>query len=476
MKIINNSKGIALAVDLDGTLSQSDFLIEGLWSIFCESPFRFLRLFSTLSKGRAVFKKRVTEESSLNIGEVPLNEVVIRYIQQWKKAGGEVVLVTAADQSIADKVNTHVQLFDGVYGSDGKENLKADQKAEFLCKRYGSKGFAYIGNSTSDIKVWEHASDVIVVNPSLILKSRLKKRFENIECLDVHAKVAHVFALLRPHQWLKNILVFLPVFAAQAFVFEKILQSALAFLVFSIVASAVYVVNDLFDIQSDRKSPFKKHRPIASGKVQISTGIAIGVIAFAVGLSLAFLIKWDLFLILCFYSLLNFLYSTYLKKLIVIDICCLGLFYVLRVYAGSLSTEIGLSFWLVAFSLFLFLALGAIKRMNEIVKSVKSNQRAVHGRGYLTSDLSVISQISVGFSFSSIVLLALYLNSANVVEAYNNPSLLWGLVLLLIFWLNRLIILTSRADCEEPLLFFIKDKTSLLCATIGAVLIYAASI
>ena len=199
----------------------------------------------------------------------------------------------------------------------------------------------------------------------------------------------------------------------------------------------------------------------------------MGLCLFGFGLTIAFLIQWELFLVIGLYVLLNLFYSAYLKRVVIIDICFLSVFYLLRVYAGSVATDIDLSFWLLAFSLFLFFSLGAIKRMNELVLTAR---KSMPGRGYNITDLSIISQISVASSFSSSVLLALYLNSANVTDSYTSPSLLWGLVLILVFWLNRLILLTNRGDSKEPLLFFLQDKVSYSCAFLAALLIWSASI
>jgi 4-hydroxybenzoate polyprenyltransferase len=462
-----------LVVDLDHTLVKTDLLFEGLWSVFRESPLQFFSLLVSLRRGKAFFKQKVAEASQLNLSEIPFNDVVIDYIHQWKQRGDSVLLVTAADQSIADKVGEHLDVFDEIHGSNGNKNLKASEKAKFLCKLYGSKGFAYVGDSNSDFKVWEHASQVIAVRASKAQKKRLKKRFGQVEYLDGESRLKSIIQLIRPKQWLKNTLVFLPVLAAKNFGLEAVMQSALAFVAFSFAASAVYTLNDLFDVKNDRNSPLKKHRPIAAGNVKITSAIGVGLCLFGFGLTIAFLIQWQLFLVIGLYVLLNLFYSAYLKRVVIIDICFLSVFYLLRVYAGSVATDIDLSFWLLAFSLFLFFSLGAIKRMNELVLTAR---KSMPGRGYNITDLSIISQISVASSFSSSVLLALYLNSANVTDSYTSPSLLWGLVLILVFWLNRLILLTNRGDSKEPLLFFLQDKVSYSCAFLAALLIWSASI
>ena len=462
-----------LVVDLDYTLVKTDLLFEGLWSIFRESPLRFFSLLVSLPRGKAFFKKKVAEVSKLNISEIPFNDVVLDYIHQWKQQGKSVLLVTAADQSIADRVGEHLGVFDGVHGSKDNINLKASEKAKFLCNLCGSKGFAYMGDSNSDFKVWEHASQIIAVRASKSRKRRLKKRFGQVEYLDGESRLKSIIQLIRPKQWLKNALVFLPVLAAKNFGLEECMQSALTFVAFSFAASAVYTLNDLFDVKNDRNSPLKRHRPIAAGNVKITSAIAVSICLFVFGLTLAFLIQWKLFLVIGLYVLLNLFYSAYLKRVVIIDICFLSVFYLLRVYAGSVATGIDLSFWLLAFSSFLFFSLGAIKRMNELVLTAS---KSMPGRGYNSTDLSVISQISIASSFSSSVLLALYLNSTNVTDSYTSPSLLWGLVLILIFWLNRLIILTNRGDSREPLMFFLQDKVSYSCVFLAALLIWFASI
>ena len=427
--------------------------------------------------GIAYFKRRVAQEVALNFATIPINEAVLGYINGWKKAGGRVILVTASDQSIANEFGKLLGIFDRLYGSNGKDNLKGDHKARFLVDQFGEKGFAYVGNSKADIKIWEHANRIIAVNLSRRMSNLLNRKFKNVKLLqDSKPKGKSILRLIRSEQWIKNTLVFLPILAANLGDIDIIIKSLWAFIVFCFTASSIYILNDAFDLQHDRNHPEKKNRPIAAGSVQIFEGIFLGVAFMTIGLGISLYIEWDLFLVMSLYLLLNFSYSAYFKKLIIIDLIFLSSFYILRVFAGSESSGVELSSWLIAFSAILFFALGSLKRLAEIVELSNVGMVRMPGRGYRISDSVVITQMTVVASFVSVTLLGFYINSDNVLHIYSSPSLLWCLVLLLTIWLNRLIFLTNQGVSGEPLTFFLKDRESHFYVILGILILYVAGL
>ena len=454
-----------LAVDLDLSLTKTDVLIEILWAMLSSSPFRFVAMMFNLRFGKAYFKSCVAKSVFFDASKLPFNAQVINYIKDWKKGGGKVVLVTASNQIIADEVGRHLNLFDNVYGSNELVNLKGQQKARFLCEKFGAGKFAYIGDSKADLSVWEEACSVIAVNPSFGLKLQLENRFDSVKyLLSDESKHREIIRLFRPTQWVKNILIFAPILAAQSRDLSALLNNVFAFLIFCMIASAVYIINDTFDIQNDRNHPVKKQRPLACGSIHLSEGLALSGILLILGLTLSIWVDIQLFWLMSLYLILNVLYSAALKKVRFIDLLFLTLFYLARILAGSITGNIDLTYVFLAFSGFLFVALGSLKRLGELALLSNAKTERVPGRGYRPKDAISILLIAAISSILSIAHLINYVSSVGVSKAYKNPGFLWGIVIILTGWIIRLIVLTNQGKSQDPLMFVIEDKGSVIVA------------
>ncbi|MGA0925440.1 MAG: UbiA family prenyltransferase, partial [Lutimaribacter sp.] len=352
---------------------------------------------------------------------------------------GRVALVTAANQAWAEQIAAHVQLFDEVHGSDAVTNLKGQAKAAFLCQRFGEGRFAYMGDAVADLPVWAVAGQVVTVNAP----ARLRTRAEGLGKPTVHLRAAAgggwpYFSALRPHQWLKNVLVFLPMLASHQLGLATVVHSFWAFVAFSLVASSVYVLNDLLDLGADRAHPRKRLRPFAAGAVPLAQGAAMAVgLAFA-GAAVAAYLGPAFALVLGIYYVLTTAYSLALKRQIVLDICVLAGLYTMRLIAGAVASGIDLSVWLLAFCTFFFFALAAVKRQAELV------DMAARGRGYHVQDLPIISMVGLAAGYISVLVMALYVNAPAVQELYANPYALWGICAVLLYWLTRIVLLTHR--------------------------------
>ena len=460
--MIKKTENSFLVVDLDGTLVKTDLLVEmfllALGNNFISGIFSLF----TLQKGRAAFKRKLINETTLDVTVLPYNQNVIDYIEKWRSFGYQTMLVTASDQLIANKIGHHLQLFDEIHGSDGQVNLKGEKKAQFLIEKIGKQNFAYIGDSASDFAIWEHSNKIITVNVSSKIKRKTDKKFKKVEHLNSsQSKLKNLVKLIRPHQWMKNLLVFIPMLAGHQFTKNATFKSFLAFCAFSMIASGIYIVNDLFDIQSDRQNPEKRKRSIASGNVLVLRAILICFFLLIGGLTIAGLINTNLLLISILYVISTIVYSIYVKRFIIIDICFLSMFYTLRLLAGSEASEVTLSFWLAAFSTFFFFSLASIKRLNELVESTSRGSLKIKGRGYHSEDLSIISQIATTSGLTAVLIMALYLNSNEVIVLYKFPQALWGICLVLLFWVNRFIVLANRGKIYgDPIVFSIKDRIS----------------
>lgn len=461
-------KGIGkpvLVVDLDGTLLRSDILFETFWSAFghsWKSPFRAARALLT---GKAALKRTLAQDSKVVVATLPYDPDVIAYVEKWRADGGRTALVTASDEHIAKDIAAHLGIFDEVYGSDGVRNLKGPNKAAFLTDHYPNTGYAYMGDAKADMPVWAVASHAITVN----VPDALRKQVDTLSPVAEHLSTApasfrpHLKAL-RPHQWLKNILVFVPMLAAHRYDAATFLQSLVAFAAFSMIASAGYVFNDLLDLAADRAHPRKCRRPFASGDLPISHGTWLGAGLLAGGFALAASLNLLLFLTLLVYFGVTMAYSLDLKRRMVVDICTLAGLYTMRLAAGAVATGLVLSVWLMAFSIFFFLSLAAVKRQAELIDTDKRGKLSASGRGYLVDDLPIMSQVAISAGFVSVLVMALYVNSPSVVSLYHYPEALWAVCLILLYWITRIVMITHRGWMDDdPVVFAAKDRISQVC-------------
>lgn len=459
-----NKSSEILVVDLDGTLLRSDMLYESFWSAFgrdWRSPFLSG---IALSRGRAALKRHLATASDVQASTLPYDAQVISFIETWRQSGGRTALVTASDRGFADAIAEHLGIFDEVHGSDGTLNLKGAHKAQFLEERFGQKGFAYMGDAAADLPVWARAAKAITVNASAGLRGEAERVCDSVEHLATETKsVKPYIRALRPHQWLKNVLVFLPMLAAHQIDGPTFLMSLLAFVCFSLVASSVYVLNDLLDLAADRAHPRKKNRPFASGSIPIAHGAGMAVGLFVLGAILALGIGGYFLLVMVAYYLLTTAYSLHLKRRTVIDICVLAGLYTVRIIAGAAATDIMLSVWLLAFSVFFFLSLAAVKRQAELIDSAERGNLTASGRGYHVNDLPIISMIAIGSGYVSVLVMILYVNSPAVMELYAHPEALWGVCAILLYWITRTVMIAHRGEMhDDPVVYAAKDRVSQL--------------
>lgn len=271
---------------------------------------------------------------------------------------------------------------------------------------------------------------------------------------------------MRPHQWLKNILILVPAATAHRLLEWSVLRPVLlAFFSFSLCASAGYLINDLFDLKADRKHPEKSSRPFASGALPPAAGIAAAALLVLASFDLGRLVSARYCIFVCGYLFLSVLYSVALKTVPVLDVFLLALFYTLRIFLGGEAAGVAVSFWLAAFSIFFFYSLATIKRFAELQASIRRNGESAARRGYKAADLSMLGFWGTASGCASVVVLALYINSSEVTQLYQRPTYLWPVCLAFLFWLNRLWILANRDSLPyDPILFAVKDWPSYVVA------------
>ncbi|MFX0541884.1 UbiA family prenyltransferase [Roseovarius sp. S4756] len=467
-----------LVVDLDGTLLRSDMLYESFWSAFgrdWRSPFLSL---AALMKGRAFLKRHLARAASVNAETLPYDAKVIAFVEEWREANGRTALVTASDQTLAEAIANRLGIFDEVHGSNGSLNLKGEYKAQFLEDRFGARRFVYIGDSAADLPVWKRAARAITMNASASLRSNVERTCGSAIHLASEVAVPRTYLrALRPHQWLKNILVFLPMLTAHQLDGQTMLLSLLAFICFNLVASSGYVLNDLIDLAADRAHPRKCRRPFASGDIPIAHGTWMAAGLAAAGAILAIAIGGMFPLVMAAYFALSMAYSLNLKRRMVIDICVLAGLYSSRIIAGGFATGIPLSIWLLAFSIFFFLSLAAVKRQAELIDSAARGNLAITGRGYEVEDLPIISMIAIASGYVSVLVMMMYVNSPAVMELYAYPEVLWGVCAVLLYWITRTVMKAHRGQMDDdPVVYATKDRISQVCFIIILVLLLGGAL
>jgi len=453
-----------LCVDLDGTLVKSDTLVDSLLTLVRMHPAAVLKLPARLLLGKAAFKAFVTESISLDVAHLPYNRGLLQYLNQEHARGRDIFLATGADERLARRVADHLGIFSGVLGSDGATNLTGARKLDGLRNRLGSGGFDYIGNDAPDLPLLENAAEAMVANPSLWLRMRLYRR--GIQPTHVFREgrpvLQSLVKALRPHQWAKNLLIFVPVLCSHALTAGKLLTALAAFACFSLAASAGYLINDLVDVEADRRHPHKRMRPFAAGDLPALTGIVVAVIFLLLGLLGVELVPGRFFAWLLIYQATTLAYSFYLKRIALVDVLVLSGLYSLRMLAGASATQTPISHWLAGFSMFLFLSLAIVKRFAELENLRATNVLPKNGRGYLIADLDQLRSFGTASAYAAVVIFAIYITNPDVVKLYHQPRLLWLSVPLIILWINRVWLLASRGELnEDPVAFALTDPMSL---------------
>ncbi len=460
---MNQKEAEIICVDLDYTLISTDILVEQIVLYLKKKPTAIFLTPFWLLKSKQYLKEKLSENVQLEYAELPYRDEVLSFLKQEKEKGRRLVLVTASNIQIAQDINNHLKLFDEVYGSDYNFNLKGKNKAKFLERKFGKGNFIYIGDSIADLPIWKIAKKSILVSNSRIINLLLQKR-KNFSgnLLNYRTKIEDFSRLIRVHQWIKNLLIFLPLLLAHEFNNISIIgKSILAFISFSFVASSVYIFNDIVDIRNDRNHPSKKHRPIPSGVTSAYTGLFVCFLLLTIGIVVAFSVSNEFTLTCIMYVLLNFVYSFFAKRIPIADIFLLSTFYVLRIIAGSLATGIPVSNWLLAFSIFFFLSLATLKRYVEL-NLIANSEKNMYGRPYNIDSSNFFQILGINSAFASIIVLILYINSEKVNTLYKSPSLLWFDAFLLLFWLAMLWNYAKNKSIDhDPILVILKNPTFL---------------
>ncbi len=452
--------------DLDDTLIRTDLLYESVLKLIRTKPWLVLKLPGWFLKGKAHAKATLAQHIQLDPALLPYRDDILRLVKARRQSGAKTILLSASNRDLVSAVSRHCQCFDEADGSTENLNLKGKNKLAWIESRYPGS-FEYIGDSSADLPIWRKSTHAVLVNPSNSTSSKVKSIGNQCEVIQDQPDLPRLIKKqLRVNQWIKNLLIAVPLIAAhQVKNFDLVFSTILAMISFSLIASMVYVMNDMLDVENDRKHPTKKERPFASGRLPLKTGFFLAPVLGLASFGVASTLGWSFVAVIALYFSANVIYSVRLKEAIMLDVVTLASFYTMRLMAGSAATDIAISQWLLSFSTFFFLGLAMVKRYTELLRMVSRNNSALHGRGYTAEDKAPVLIMGITCSLLSILILALYFASPDIQVLYTNPTRLWMIAPILLFWTGRVWLLTHRGQVDDdPVVFAVKDKVSIAVA------------
>lgn len=468
-----------LYVDLDGTILATDLLYESFLSAVRNAPWVLIQCLAWLAQGRPRLKQELAARATIDVGRLPYRSEILAFLGEERAKGRRIVLTTASWVTLAQAVADHLGLFDEVMATSPEGNLKGDAKASKIVARSGEAGFDYVGDSEADLAVWRRSRQAYVVEPANRLSSRIPASVPVARVFRPGGRGEGITAAIRsmrPHQWAKNLLVFVPLVAAHRVgEANAVVPAATAFAAFCLLASAAYLLNDLLDLGSDRAHPRKRLRPLASGLLPIPGGVLVMVLCLAGAAALAAILPRSFQAALAAYLALTIAYSFALKRLAIVDLVALAMLYVSRIVAGCLAIGATISFWLLAFALFLFFSLALVKRYAELI-ALDDGSTAAPGRGYAGRDAQVVLAIGSSSALVSALVLALYVNGETAKDLYSRPEILWLLCPMLLYWIARVWLLAARGQMhDDPVLFAVRDRASYVVAVLGGIVVWMAT-
>lgn len=465
----------ALCVDLDGTLLRSDVLYESLLALLARNPLYLFLVPFWLLGGKAAVKRQLASRVTLPAETLPYDERVLDILRTTTQRPR--VLCTASDQLLVQPIADHLGVFDEVIASDGRINLSGRNKGEALAQRFGERGFDYMGNGRVDLLVWARAGGAIVVNNGAQLAREAAQQTEVLDHLpSQNGGLMTWIKALRVYQWLKNLLVLVPLLTAHRFLDPaSLVDAGIAFLAFGLCASGVYLLNDLLDLTPDRMHPRKRRRPFAAGTLPLLHGLLVAPLITLVGFALALFCSVEFAVVLLCYYVMTLSYSLQLKRIVMIDVVLLAALYTVRIIGGTVAIGSELSFWLLAFSMFVFLSLAMLKRYTELASALANGKDLALGRGYSVADLPLVQSLGAAAGYIGVLVFALYINSPESLELYRHPKVLWLLCPMLLYWISRMWIVAHRGNMhDDPIVFAATDRGSQVVIALCVLIVLAA--
>ncbi len=481
--------GVPLCVDLDGTLVKSDTLVDSVLALARQKPGDILRIPSWIAQGKAQFKKHVTASVALDVEHLPYNRPLLEWLRVEHGAGRAIYLATAADRSLAERVADYLGIFAGVLASDGTKNLAGKNKLEAFREHFGER-FCYIGNAKPDVPLLCACESPMTANPQRALTAGLRRTKTTVAANfeDRSPALKNWLRAVRLHQWAKNVLIFVPLVLAHAWNPTRVVAAVVAFFSFGLCASATYIINDLLDLEADRRHPRKRRRPFAAGDLSAIAGFGAVFVMMAASYALAMVVPRVIhavpgthpellpnnFLVwLLIYTVTTLSYSLYLKRILLLDVFVLSGLYTVRILAGSAATGVTISEWLGGFSVFFFLSLAFVKRFSELESLRERGGEVPAGRGYHVSDVEQLRAFGTGSMFAAVLVTTLYISNPQTSLLYEHAKRLWLVVPVLLLWLSQVWMLASRGQMhDDPVVWAITSKRSLVLGVAMAAVVW----
>lgn len=468
---------VPLVVDLDDTLLRTDSTLEALFLFVRQDPLAALMLPWRLLRGRAYLKQYLAQRALLDVKALPYRHELLAYLKAQKQRGRRVVLATGADRAVAGRVAQELGVFDLVFASDGIHNLNGERKRARLVAEFGEKGFDYVGDSRREDAVWRSARQALLADPTPRIARRVARTTQLAHTFDDRpVRLRTYLRALRPHHWVKNVLVFLPLMLAHRLYEPHLLvQGLLAFVAFSLCASGVYLLNDLMDLPFDRAHPQKKDRALPSGQIRLVHALALAPLLLTGALLVALALPAAFLATLSAYFVLMMIYSIRLKDVPILDGLTLALGYASRVAAGSIVLGLAPSIWLLAFCVLLFMSLALIKRYTELLTMESVSGAEAHARGYLPNDRGIMAAQGIASGYLAVLILALYTNTNAMSPATGREASFWSICLLLFYWINYMWLTAQRGRMHhDPVAFALTDRVSqIVIAAMAVAAVYA---
>ncbi|MEM6694524.1 MAG: UbiA family prenyltransferase [Pseudomonadota bacterium] len=467
---------VPLVLDVDGTFLRTDMLFECFWAGLGRDPIATLRAAFAHFRDPARLKQELAAIAQLRIDLLPVNAEVKTLADAAKARGREVVLASASDDTLVRPLAAQHGLSDTVFASEPGRNLKGSRKADALVEAYGEGGFDYAGNEAVDQAIWDRARGAVIVGEVPGAEEALRIAGKPVTNVTGGWRRRDLWRAIRPHQWVKNILLFVPMVASHHFDWATIFWVLMGIAAFSAAASAIYIVNDLLDLAADRLHSTKYKRPFASGAVPISVGMAAFVVLVAIAIGIALTISPAFLAVIVLYMVLSLAYSLKLKRLRWVDIATLAGLYTLRVIAGALAVEVEVSVYLLIFIFPTFVTLGCVKRLTEV--TLAKNDERLPGRGYGRLDRGDLLNVAWLGTFGALLVFLLYTFTDQALQLYPTRWLLWAAMIPLALWLMRMVRLGHQGKQDyDPIVFALRDKRGIgLIFLMLAIMFYAAGL
>ncbi|MCB2117395.1 MAG: UbiA family prenyltransferase [Rhodobacteraceae bacterium] len=445
-----------LVLDADGTFLKTDMLLETFWAGLGQDPIATLRAAVTLFRRPERLKATLADIATIRTDLLPVNPDVADLALKSRMAGREVILASASDRSLVERLAADYGLSERVFASDETQNLKGSAKAAALVDAFGERGFDYAGDAAVDMAVWEHAENAIVVG-NLPRARELAAKGRNVVELSGGWSWKKLLKAMRPHQWVKNVLLLLAMIAAHRFDLETLVPILWGIASFSFAASSIYIVNDLLDLEADRLHPTKCRRPFASGDVPITVGMATFVVLMLLSLGIAAALNAQFLGIVVLYMVTSLAYSLKLKRMRWIDISALAALYTIRVVAGAVAGQVDVSVYMLIFIFPIFITLGCVKRLTEL--TLATSDERLPGRGYGRPDREDLLNVAMLGTFWALVIFFLYSISEQGEALYPTTWILWLAMIPVALWLIRMVMLGWYGKQDyDPIVFAMRDK------------------